>query len=99
MNVNRSKAERNLPRKGFQKDPSGDHIYFYHHLGGKETGPYTKLSHSKKLQDIGDKLLSKMKRQLELDSNRQVANLLECPMDGDEYKKILIDKGLIESDG
>lgn len=30
MKITRTEIEKNLPKKGFRKDKSGHHIYFYH---------------------------------------------------------------------
>ena len=62
---------RELPRKGFTKK-LGDHIYFYHQVRGKFTGPMTKVSHSPKVKEISDDLITQMRKQLNLDNNQQV---------------------------
>ncbi|MDA0840611.1 MAG: hypothetical protein O3B01_32520 [Planctomycetota bacterium] len=95
MNIARGKAERNLPKKGFRKDKSGDHIYFYHEYGGVETGPYTKVSHSKKMTVIEDNILGKMRKQLRLDNRQQVVDLIECRLKEDDYNAFLKSKGII----
>lgn len=94
MRVDRSKVIKNLPKKGFRKDNSRSHIYFYHEAGGKETGPYTYVSHSKKDKEISGGLLKCMRKQLGLDTIRQTIDLIECPMDGDGFNSILKDKGI-----
>lgn len=94
MVIDRSKAIRSLCKKGFQKDESGDHIYFYHEFGGVETGAWTKISHSKKRKDIGNDLLLSMRKQLRLDTNRDTADLLSCPMNGDTFNTIMKAKGI-----
>lgn len=98
MKVDRRDLERNLPRKGFRKDDSGDHVFFYHEYEGRQTGPWTKVSHTQKMRDITGDLLNAVKRQLRLDTNRQVKDLCECPIDGDEYNRILIAKGVFDPD-
>jgi hypothetical protein len=36
MKVTRAAISRNLPKKGFRKEESGHHIYFYHEYKGME---------------------------------------------------------------
>ena len=96
MKVNRSNIEKNLPKKGFRKDKSSHHVYFYHEYKGRETGAYTYLSHSTKLTDITGDLLLSMRKQLKLDNNKDVVNLCNCPMEEEEYNKVLIDKNIFE---
>jgi hypothetical protein len=98
MKLNRRSLEANLPKKGFRRDSSGHHIYFHHECQGRETGAYTKVSHSKKMKEISGGLLTAVKGQLKLQSNKQVHDLVECPMSGEEYIKILFDEGFIPSD-
>ena len=80
--------------KGFRKKDSTHHIYFHHEFNGKETGPYTYVSHSKQKKDISEKLLLSMKKQLRLDSISQTVELLKCPMSEETYNSILRDKGI-----
>lgn len=95
MKVKRSDIYKNLPKKGFVKNPSGDHIYFHHKINDRSTGIYTKISHTKKLQDYSKGLLTAIRKQLKLNTNSQVVDLAECPLDGDEYNQILIENGSI----
>ncbi len=92
MPLNRRDIVKVLPKKGFTKE-LGHHIYFHHRFGGKETGIFTKVSHSGK--EISDGLITPMRKQLKLDTNRQVRDLIECLMSGDDYTTFLKDKGII----
>ena len=94
MRVDRSKAIRSLCQKGFRKDESRDHLYFYHEFKGKETGSWTKISHSGKRRDIAGDLLVCMRKQLRLDNTAQAVDLLKCPMDGDLFNSVLKRKGV-----
>ncbi len=91
MPIKRQDVVKTLPKKGFTKE-SRHHIYFYHRVGGKETGPFTKVSHSGK--EISDSLITPMRKQLKLDTNRQVRELIECPMSRDDYTNFLKQKGV-----
>jgi len=96
MIIERKNINRNLPKKGFKKVKSGHHIYFHHYLNDVATGAYTYISHSKKsTSSYSGYLLKSVRRQLQLDSNQDVVDLINCPMDGEQYNEILRQKGLI----
>ena len=92
----RKKAEKNLSKKGFKRVEDGNHIYYYMEYRGKETGIKTFFSHSRQFRDLHGDIVTKMRRQLGLDSTAQIADLLECPMSKDDYTELLIHKGLID---
>jgi len=94
MQVDRRVIESNLPSKGFVREDD-DHRYFYHEYEGKRTGVYTYTSHGSKYKAYGVGLLGMMKTQLRLDSIRQVVDLFECPISGEDYNLILQDKGFL----
>lgn len=95
MKISRKDLEANLPKKGFAKDEQGHHVYFIHLYGGKKTGIYTKISHTKKIREISNDLLTAVRKQLRLDRNDQVRDLAECPMTEAEYVSLLRQKGLL----
>lgn len=95
MTVERRVAERSLKKKGFIKEKDRDHIFYYHEDNGRRTGAYTYFSHSAKIKTLGPDLLKRMSPELSLDSIQETADLLACPMNGDIYKTILFDKGLL----
>jgi len=102
MKLERQDIEENLPDKGFEVNRSGHHIYFHHTLNGKKTGPYTYVSHGSKYRTIDSKggIITSMKKQLKLSTNSQVADLVNCPMDGQEYVRVLQENKVItENDG
>lgn len=94
MIIKRREIIENLPKKGFEKENT-HHIYFHHKYKGKRTGIYTYVSHGSNFRDISDPLLSFMKKQLKLNSLNELINLIKCPLNGDDYNKILKDKKLI----
>ena len=96
MKVDRSKVERNLPKKGFRSDRSKHHIYFFHEYKGKETGPKTRISHSPKFKDIYDDVLTSMRKQLRLDTKKETVDLINCPMEREDYNRILIQKNVFK---
>jgi hypothetical protein len=62
-------------------------LYFYYQ--GRQTVFYTLVSHGGGAEDVGPELVRKMKRQLGLDSHRQVEQLVECTMSEEDYIRVL----------
>jgi hypothetical protein len=89
---------RNLPPKGFAKDPSGHHPYLYFYRNGKRTKFYTYVSHGKSGEDVGDDIVKSMKRQLGLATAKQVRELVECTMDGAQYLSALLASGALATE-
>ena len=63
MTMKTKEIERNLLRKGFIKQ-NNDHKYFVFIHDGNDTGIKTKISHSH--SEIGEHLISKMSKQLDM---------------------------------
>lgn len=88
MSRPKSVVEGALEKKGFRK-AEGDHHYFYYvNKDGKKTMSRTKTSHSRKMKDIPDSLLSQMARQVQL-SKKDFLLLVDCPMSRDDYDERL----------
>lgn len=87
----KAKVESALKKKGFEQT-DGDHRFFvYVTIDGKKTAVRTKTSHTPKMKDIPDNLLSQMAKQCRLSKNN-FFRLLDCPLGREEYEKILQDK-------
>jgi predicted RNA binding protein YcfA (HicA-like mRNA interferase family) len=84
------KTQQSLLKKGFVKLEGDHHYYLFYHDGKLITK--TKLSHNE--QDIGDGLISKMYKQCQLNKN-QFFDLINCPLDKDEYIELLKQKGFL----
>jgi len=95
VKVERKNICKNLPKKGFTKDEDNHHIYFHHHYNGKDTGVYTYVSHSTKKKVYSGRLITEIRKQLQLDSNQEVVDLINCPMDEEQFQNILKAKGFI----
>ena len=90
----KSKVESALKLKGF-KEREGDHHYFvYVTIEGKITTIKTKTSHTKKMKDIGDNLLSQMAKQCHLDNKSEFLKLVDCQLSQDDYEKKLRQKNI-----
>jgi len=94
MQVEKRIIESNLPRKGFIEEDT-HHKYFYHEYQGLRTGVSTYTSYGSRYKTYDVTLLKRMKKELRLDTIRQVVDLFKCPMTGDDYNQILKNKGLI----
>jgi len=94
MKVERKNICKNLPKKGFEVEEA-HHIYFHYHYDGKDTGVYTYISHSTKHKDYSGRLMTEIRKQLRLDSNQDVVDLVNCPMDEETYQRILREKGFL----
>lgn len=96
MKVDRKTAETSLSAKGFRRDKSKDHIFFYHVYNGQESGVKTFVSHSAKYKDIGPDNLKSMTKQLKLRSLQETKALLECPMSESDYNEHLVAAGTLD---
>lgn len=95
MQIDRRQIESALKQKGFVSEDKKHHRYFYHEVGGKRTGSYTYVSRGSKFKAYPKTLLKQMRKQLFLDTTSQVVDLFNCPIDGDDYNRILKEKGLL----
>ncbi len=86
-------VEKSLTSKGFQRK-EGDHSYFhYYSKAGKKTAVFTKTSHG--AREIDESLLRQMARQCKL-SRTDFDQLIDCPLDRDDYETKLIAQKAIE---
>ncbi|MBC8231803.1 hypothetical protein H8E77_19815 [bacterium] len=96
MRIPKKVIETSLKQKGFVQD-NRDHRKFFLYYKSKKTGIFTYTSHGSKYKDIGNKLISIMKRQVRLEKNKEAEDLFRCPMSGDEYIQKLIERNIITS--
>lgn len=76
--------EASLSKKGFQLHRSHHKLYIYY-VNGTKTSIRTFISHGKK--EYGDKLVSKMRTQLNL-SRQQFDDLVTCPLTKEKLYEI-----------
>ncbi|MDP3395495.1 MAG: hypothetical protein Q8S57_02330 [Methanoregula sp.] len=81
-----------LLKKGFE-ERSSRHKIFYLCIDGKISGVHTFLSHGIKEYNVD--LLAKMRIQLHL-SGKELDDLIRCPLSGEDYAKLLIERGVFE---
>jgi len=86
-------VRKSLRIKGFTEDSARHHIFLRLMFEGKHTHIYTKCSHGADKDDVGHGLVTAMRKQLELETKRQVEDLVNCPMTQEEYIQTLLDSG------
>lgn len=91
--LNVKEINSKLQKKGFVKEDTDHHCFYYVH-NGKKTSIWTKTSFGSH-KDIGDSLILKMARQVRL-KKPEFMKLIECTLSAEEYKRILIQNGEIE---
>lgn len=91
----KSKVESGLKDKGFEQTEGDHHFFVYVTTEGKKTAVRTKTSHTPKMKDIPDNLLSQMARQCKLSKN-DFFRLLDCPLDREKYEAILKEQGILD---
>ena len=94
MPRNKSKVESALKGKGFEQTEGDHHFFVYMTVEGKKTSVRTKTSHTPKMKDIPDNLLSQMAKQCKLSKN-DFFRLLDCPLSREEYEAILKEQGTL----
>lgn len=93
MSVRKTRDIRNaLLRKGFQLDKTHHEMYWLYH-GAKKTSVHTYLSHS--ISEYGRELLGNVRQQMKLTARVEFDRFMDCPMDGTEYRELLIQRGHI----
>jgi predicted RNA binding protein YcfA (HicA-like mRNA interferase family) len=84
--------ESALTAKGFVAAEGDHHFYVYHTVDGKKTRARTKTSHTARMKDVPDNLLSEMAKQCKL-TKSQFLDLVDCPMKRDGYEAALAARG------
>ncbi|MBI5023678.1 MAG: type II toxin-antitoxin system HicA family toxin [Candidatus Omnitrophica bacterium] len=87
---------KGLQDKGFEYSPSGrqPHEKLRLIVDGKKTGISVPISRGSKIKEYGSDLINLVKRELRLDTNKQVVDLIECPLSYDDYVNHLKDRGV-----
>jgi hypothetical protein len=69
------------------------HKIFYLRIDGKISSVHTFLSHG--VKEYNSDLLAKMRDHLHL-SGKELDDLIQCPLSGEEYTKLLSERGILE---
>ncbi len=81
-----------LQAKGFMPSEGDHHFFVYIATNGKKTRARTKTSHTAKMKDVPDNLLSEMAKQCKL-TKAQFLELVDCPMNRQRYEQVLTERG------
>ena len=84
--------ESALAAKGFVHIEGDHHFFIYVTLAGKKTRARTKTSHTAKMKDVPDNLLSQMAKQCKL-TKSQFLDLVDCPLTRQGYETALAARG------
>jgi len=89
MKIRKSKElTKVLLKKGFKLDNT-HHQYYYFYEDDKITPVYTYISHG--LDEYGDDLMAKIKKQLKFKNTKDCENFFDCPLTKEDYLKLLKD--------
>ena len=84
--------EEALKKKGFKKDNTHHKVYFFY-VKDKKTGIRTFVSHG--IKEYSGNLLSKVRNQMKLSTNRDFDDFMDCSMTETQYRDKLINGGHI----
>jgi hypothetical protein len=84
MRASAKDFEGALNRKGFFLDRRTDDKIYYFYYQGLKTHIHTKVSMGKS-EDLRDKLLGNIKRQMNFDSTAQLLQFIDCSLDEGAY--------------
>jgi len=90
----KTKVESALRNKGFEQTEGDHHFFVYLTIEGKKTAVRTKTSHTPKMKDIPDNLLSQMAKQCKL-SKDDFFRLLDCPLSREDYEELLTEQEIL----
>ena len=81
-----------LRKKGFSRSVDSDHLVYRLFGSNEELFARTKISHGMLGSTLNADLISKMAHQLHL-TKKEFLDLIDCPMDEEQYRNILGEKG------
>lgn len=86
--------EAALRRKGFQSERNTTDKVFYFYYRGLKTHVFTKISHGRS-EEIRDKLAGLIKRQMFLETSRQLKEFVDCDLTEEGYIALLASQSII----
>ena len=89
MPRDKRKLEDALMHKGFERKEGDHHFFVYITQQGKKSSVRTKTSHTPKMKEIGDGLISQMAKQCHLNA-KEFLCLVDCPLSREDYEKLLL---------
>jgi hypothetical protein len=95
MVAGKNETVRSAVRKGFKTKANADHLKLQYWEGERKVAQ-TRVSHGPD-EDLGPKRLREMGEQCHL-SREQFYDFAKCKMTEEQYRQILVDKGIIKGD-
>ena len=92
MEIKGALANQSLSEKGFKAKEGTKHIFYHYMFEGKKTKIVTFMSRPP--GPLGDKLISKMAKQVKLKRNEFI-DLVNCPLTKENLLKIYLERKLI----
>ena len=92
MPRDKRKIEEALTCKGFERNEGDHHFFVYRTIKGRKTSIRTKTSHTPKMKEIGDSILTQMAKQCHL-NKQEFLNLVDCPLSREGFETLLADRG------
>ena len=89
-----NKIKHALSRKGFELQAGRNHDLYVLIVNGKTTGVRTFFSRG--ISEYGNNLLGLMKKQLHLESPKELDDLICCPMSHETLVDLLNDRDVID---
>jgi len=95
--ISKKTIVRSLKKKGFKlKKGQGDHDWYIFYYKDKKYGQIkAKISRGSSYRTYPISLWTRMRKLLQLENNKQVSDLLTCPLDKDKYLEILKEKEVL----
>ncbi len=90
----KAQVEAGLLAKGFVQRETHHRYFVSMSHDGKVSRARTKTSHTPRMKDIPDNLLSQMAHQCAL-TKRQLLELVDCPLDRAAYEALLVEQGML----
>jgi len=94
LQLKKDKIISNLKKKGFVQNSKKDHIVFDFWYNGKKTAIQVFVSHTNK-RTIGTPLIKAMSEETKL-SKEEFLNLIKCPLNREDYIKLLLKRKIIK---
>jgi hypothetical protein len=92
MSRDKRKVEDALTGKGFERKEGDHHFFIYMTTQGRKTSIRTKTSHTPKMKEIGDGILTQMAKQCHL-NKQEFLSLVDCPLSREGYEALLVQRG------
>lgn len=84
--------ERALEKKGFRRHEGSNHTLYYFYYQNNQTKIRVPISRGSN-SVYGDSLISRVRKEMRLPSNRQFELFVECTLTEEEYSTYLINNG------